>query len=62
MLNAFPASGKLIYERIDLRAKKAIILVGSKKAIGCAVSTADVVKRNTGLAKRMSLNEKLNSV
>ena len=48
----------LLYTGIT-RAKKVIILVGSKKAVGCAVRNADVIKRNTGLAKRlMEMNMK----
>jgi len=43
----------LLYTGIT-RAKQVLILVGSKKAIGCAVRNADVAKRNTGLAKRLS--------
>ena len=42
----------LLYTGIT-RAKKVIVLVGTKKAIGCAVSNSDVVKRNTGLSKRL---------
>jgi exodeoxyribonuclease V alpha subunit len=43
----------LLYTGIT-RAKKAIIIVGSKKAIGCAVANADIQKRNTGLSERLS--------
>jgi exodeoxyribonuclease V alpha subunit len=43
----------LLYTGIT-RAKRVIVLVGSKKAVGCAVRNADVVKRNTGLAKRLT--------
>ena len=43
----------LLYTGIT-RAKRVVILIGSKKAIGCAVRNADVIKRNTGLAKRLT--------
>jgi exodeoxyribonuclease V alpha subunit len=43
----------LLYTGIT-RAKKAIIIVGSKKAIGCAVANADIQRRNTGLSERLS--------
>jgi len=43
----------LLYTGIT-RAKRVIVLIGSKKAIGCAVRNANVSKRNTGLAKRLS--------
>lgn len=42
----------LLYTGIT-RAKKAIILIGTKKAIDCAVRNSDVMERNTGLAKRL---------
>ena len=42
----------LLYTGIT-RAKKVIVLIGSKKAIGCAVKNSDVVARNTGLSKRL---------
>ena len=42
----------LLYTGIT-RAKKVIVLIGSKKAIGCAVKNSDVVTRNTGLSKRL---------
>jgi exodeoxyribonuclease V alpha subunit len=44
----------LLYTGIT-RAKKAIILVGSKKAISCAVENANIQKRNTGLSERLSV-------
>ena len=43
----------LLYTGIT-RAKRAIILIGSKKAIGIAVKNTEVAKRNTGLAKRLT--------
>jgi exodeoxyribonuclease V alpha subunit len=43
----------LLYTGIT-RAKKAIIIVGSKEAISYAVSNADTRQRNTGLAARLS--------
>ena len=43
----------LLYTGIT-RAKKALVLVGSKKAIGRAVRNADVARRNTGLARRLT--------
>ena len=42
----------LLYTGIT-RAKKAIVLIGSKKALGFAVRNSDVAKKNTGLAKRI---------
>ena len=36
------------------RAKKAIVLIGTKKAVGFAVRNTDVAKRNTGLAKHLN--------
>ena len=42
----------LLYTGIT-RAKKAIVIVGTKKAIGFAVRNSDVAKRNTGLARRL---------
>jgi len=42
----------LLYTGIT-RAKKAIVLIGTKKALGFAVRNSDVAKRNTGLAKRL---------
>jgi exodeoxyribonuclease V alpha subunit len=42
----------LLYTGIT-RAKKAIVLIGTKKAVGFAVRNSDVAKRNTGLAKRL---------
>jgi exodeoxyribonuclease V alpha subunit len=42
----------LLYTGIT-RAKKAIVLVGSKKAVGFAVRNSDVAKRNTRLAQRL---------
>ena len=42
----------LLYTGIT-RAKKALVLIGSKKAVGFAVRNSDVAKRNTGLAKRL---------
>ena len=43
----------LLYTGIT-RAKKAIVLVGTKKAVSYAVRNSDVAKRNTGLAKRLA--------
>jgi len=43
----------LLYTGIT-RAKRAIVLIGSKKAVGCAVRNEDVIKRNTGLVKKLS--------
>jgi exodeoxyribonuclease V alpha subunit len=43
----------LLYTGIT-RAKKVVVLVGSRKAIACAVRNADVIKRNTGLDMRLS--------
>ena len=43
----------LLYTGIT-RAKKAIILIGTKKAVSFAVRNSDVTKRNTGLAKRLN--------
>jgi exodeoxyribonuclease V alpha subunit len=43
----------LLYTGIT-RAKKVVVLVGSKKAIACAVRNSDVIKRNTGLGMRLS--------
>lgn len=43
----------LLYTGIT-RAKKVIVLVGTKKAVGYAVRNSDVAKRNTGLAKRLA--------
>ena len=42
----------LLYTGIT-RAKKAIVLIGTKKAISFAIRNSDVAKRNTGLAKRL---------
>ncbi|MDR1730607.1 MAG: ATP-dependent RecD-like DNA helicase [Synergistaceae bacterium] len=42
----------LLYTGIT-RAKKALVLVGTKKAIGCAVRNNTVTKRNTFLAERL---------
>ena len=42
----------LLYTGIT-RAKRAIVLVGSKKAIGYAVRNSEVATRNTGLRKRL---------
>ena len=44
----------LLYTAIT-RAKKAVIIVGSKQALECAVKNADVTKRNTGLVQRLRL-------
>jgi exodeoxyribonuclease V alpha subunit len=43
----------LLYTGIT-RAKKALVLVGTKKAVSYAVRNSDVTKRNTGLARRLS--------
>ena len=43
----------LLYTGIT-RAKKVLIMIGSKKAIGCAVKNANTSKRNTGLAGRLA--------
>jgi len=42
----------LLYTAIT-RAKKAVVIVGSKKAVGIAVKSNNVLQRNTGLAERM---------
>ena len=42
----------LLYTGIT-RAKKALILVGSKEAVGHAVRNSEVAKRNTGLVRRL---------
>jgi exodeoxyribonuclease V alpha subunit len=43
----------LLYTGIT-RAKKALVLIGTKKAVSYAVRNSDVAKRNTGLAKRLA--------
>ena len=43
---------KLIYTGIT-RAKKSVILIGSKKAIACAVNNSDSTNRNTSLDKHL---------
>lgn len=47
----------LLYTAIT-RAKKAMVLVGTKKAIGMAVNNDKVTQRNTRLAERLRLTEK----
>jgi exodeoxyribonuclease V alpha subunit len=42
----------LLYTGVT-RAKKALVLVGARKAIACAVGNNTVARRNTGLAQRM---------
>jgi len=58
MTNFIMLQRNLLYTGVT-RAKKAMIIVGTKKAIGCAVSRVSANKRNTKLAQRLKSIENI---